>query len=266
MPKPFDRTFRLLDQILVWIFQPICHGCGRLTDSPFCPDCSLERIFPLIQGPLCGRCGDSLTLSMERCGACLALKSHPILAIRSLFWLGELTRGWLHRVKYEGRFELLRLVRQRFEENFHLSVPQGAAIVPVPLHPSRLRERGFNQAEILAEWIRDVSGLSLVDGLKKTRSSLPQSTLSRSQRETNLRRHFIWNSSQTVPRVVLLVDDVLTTGTTLNACARALRRAGCDEVYAWTLFRTQRLGGGAQRTAPQGPGPQVKAIQPIIPQ
>src|SRR5690606_21274372 len=111
-------------------------------------------------------------------------------------------------------------------------------VVAVPLSISRLRERGFNQAEwIAARLARKLELPSDFSSLRKIRETEAQSTLSKARRRVNLRKSFEWKKGRESPRTALLVDDVHTTGATLEACARALKKAGCQEVYAWTLFR-----------------------------
>ena len=110
------------------------------------------------------------------------------------------------------------------------------AIVPVPLHRSRLKERGFNQAELLARGIAHRLSVPLSDTLQAVRSTRDQVKLSAAERRANVADAF---SARTSARgKVLLVDDVFTTGATTNACAVALLRAGADKVHAATLCRT----------------------------
>ena len=109
-----------------------------------------------------------------------------------------------------------------------------AAIVPVPLHSSRLRERGFNQSALLAQVIATTIGARMSEGLRRTRPTAHQVGMDRQAREANVRGAFAWNGDP-VPRSVLLVDDVLTTGSTMRECARALRAAGTVEIHALAL-------------------------------
>jgi ComF family protein len=147
----------------------------------------------------------------------------------------------VHKIKYRGRFELLKLWREAFLDHFEIWFPTDVTVVPVPLHWSRWRKRYFNQAEALALWIAEVARAQVeTERLRKLRASASQAGLSREARAYNLRHHFSWVKGA-APERVLLVDDVYTTGATLEACARALRRAGCKAVYGWTLLRTPRV-------------------------
>ncbi len=121
--------------------------------------------------------------------------------------------------------------------------PQPAdALMAVPLHAGRLAERGFNQSEELAARLARRSGLPLVPGLRRCRDTGHQASLSRRARKANIEGAFVWAVHAPPPARVLLVDDVLTTGATLAACADALRAAGTREVRAVALARSLAPG------------------------
>ncbi len=112
------------------------------------------------------------------------------------------------------------------------------SVIPVPLHPRRERERGFNQSEILAKILSDQSSLYLDNtSLRRVRYTRQQARLSGEQRRGNLLDAFCWVSKKTAPDSVLLVDDVFTTGTTMQECARVLKQAGARQVWGWALAR-----------------------------
>jgi len=111
-------------------------------------------------------------------------------------------------------------------------------VIPVPLHPARLRERGFNQAELLAKILGQRINLTLSRALERTRYTTTQTAFDRIDRMENLRGAFRLRKSIDVRGLqVLLVDDILTTGSTLSECARVLREAGAQSVYAVTAAR-----------------------------
>jgi ComF family protein len=111
-------------------------------------------------------------------------------------------------------------------------------IVPVPLHPARLRERGFNQAELLAKTLTQKIGVPVFAALERIRYTTTQTAFDRIDRTENLHNAFRLRKKVTVRELqVLLVDDILTTGSTLSECARVLREAGARSVYAVTAAR-----------------------------
>jgi ComF family protein len=147
----------------------------------------------------------------------------------------------VHELKFRGK----RAVAARLAEEM-LAAPivravltPGCVVVPVPLHPRRLRARGFNQSELLARTLAQRTGCLLVPGaLVRRTDTPPQTGLSAAQRRANLRDAFVVRRrAPLVGRTVVLVDDVLTTGSTARACARALRDAGVDEVRLLTAAR-----------------------------
>lgn len=113
------------------------------------------------------------------------------------------------------------------------------AIVPVPLHPKRLAERGFNQSGELARHISRTHGVPAIAGLVRKRDTEHQARLNLQERQQNVRDAFVWSGRKAPPRRVLLLDDVLTTGATVNACAQALRQAGVQEVRVLALARSR---------------------------
>ncbi|GJL66260.1 MAG: hypothetical protein NPIRA05_12310 [Nitrospirales bacterium] len=119
------------------------------------------------------------------------------------------------------------------------SLPPTDLIMPVPLHSTRLREREYNQSLLLAHRLSTHFHIPLTyTALIRTRQTTPQTALSRKDRLNNLRRSFAVTSPETIKgKTILLVDDVFTTGTTVNECAKTLRKAGSGSVYVVTLAR-----------------------------
>jgi ComF family protein len=114
------------------------------------------------------------------------------------------------------------------------------AIIPVPLHPSRQRQRGFNQSELLAAPVAAHYHWPVLSrGLVRVRATEQQAHLDAHARRANMRGAFAWQHNAPPPARVLLIDDVLTTGATIVACASALRAAGCREIYALALARSR---------------------------
>jgi ComF family protein len=151
--------------------------------------------------------------------------------------------GMIQTAVYLMKFEKIkRLARPLADLLLSLDLPVVDAIIPVPLSKKRLTQRGFNQSHLLGRYIsKNLSVPLKCDLLVKTKDTPPQSMLSREERIRNPKRAFsVAGSSREVPQTVLLVDDVMTTGATMNACARILKKAGTRMVYGSVLARTQQ--------------------------
>jgi ComF family protein len=151
-------------------------------------------------------------------------------------------RAILHAFKYDRRRSLARPLGDMIRVRSERLLDGAACAVPVPLHPSRRRQRGFNQAADLAAHL----GLPVLHALHRTRRTKTQTELPAAQRHKNVRGAFALRRSNAINRrlqgsIVLLVDDVSTTGATLDACARALKLAGVEEVRALTVARAIAL-------------------------
>jgi len=238
--KPLNQLTYFLDETLSQIFQPGCLVCGVLCGrNRFCPMC--DPFIP-VSGALCERCGTSVHPTIELCGVCYQQKRPTLLKIRSQFWLGEGARALIHKVKYSKRFELLSLFKPSLTRDLFIEFPKDLSIIAVPLHSKKFLQRGFNQSHILATWLGKLLKLPVLAGLRKTKYHLPQSQQKLKKRMENVRGSFSWASKTGPPRRVLLVDDIYTSGATLRACSKTLRRTGVKEVYAWTLLRTPEKG------------------------
>jgi len=144
-------------------------------------------------------------------------------------------RAIVHALKYEGRRSLAAPLAARMRERGQFVLAGADAVVPVPLHPSRRRERGFNQAADLAKHL----GPRVCPALTRIRPTVPQAMLAAGRRHGNVRGAFAPTRALAgmAGQVVVLVDDVTTTGATLEACARALQEGGVGEVRALTAAR-----------------------------
>jgi len=216
-----------------------------------------------IRQPRCAVCGVvmSARLSLDTsspvreeellCGECL--KSRPLFARAASY--GAYANGLrelVHLLKYHhvrpAASVLGRMTAEAADELLPDFSSRNPLLIPVPLHASKLRERGFNQAELIARaaWKRMESGTTLrfefvCDALKRRRATESQVGLTREQRQTNLRGAFAVSDAKAVSgREVLLVDDVLTTGATVSECARVLRKAGAKAVWVATAARAGR--------------------------
>ena len=201
----------------------------------------LEEAFCYVFEPKCPLCENPAT-SISFCSLCSEkLKTEPQREdswLISRYVFTDLAKLLLHSIKYQRHFEQLRLLRPLLPSSLPLEFGSTTVLVPVPLSPSRFFERGFNQSEWLATELGRKLGLVVeTKALLKKKETRAQSTLSRRDRQNNLVGAFEWNIKRTVPERVCVIDDVLTTGSTMEACRECLYRAGVKEVFGWTLFK-----------------------------
>lgn len=159
--------------------------------------------------------------------------------IRSVYYYEQLIQQMILEVKYARRARYLRYLSEELFKHALLYFPRSLeAIVPVPLHREREWNRTFNQAELMADHLSRLLGIPVWKALRKFKKTPPQSSLSGTARRCNLKGSFECKSGKTSCRSVLLIDDVITTGATLQECARVLRKsAGVRKVYAVTIAR-----------------------------
>lgn len=237
----------LTRQLLHTLLPMACASCHvALRDDPvpfFCRAC-WSAIRPLA-GPGCPRCGRPFFSSTalrdsptHRCSDCRRRRPSFTRAW-SLYAYGGVLREAICLYKYRGKVSLRDALAQLMLVSWP-DVQPVDVVTPVPLHPARLRERGFNQVLLLADGLgRRVGAPVSADTLVRSRETRPQAELTRSQRQRGLRRCFtVRRPEAIVGKRVLLIDDVFTTGTTVNECAKALRKAGSGDVYVITLART----------------------------
>jgi ComF family protein len=206
-----------------------------------CTDC--QRRAPRIVAPFCAKCSEpfpgAITQSF-RCANCEHRVLHFDCAVAAYRSRG-LVRKLVHEFKYAKqrhlRFPVAAWLRETLSDP-RLHGRHFDIIVPVPLHPARERERGFNQAMLLAELLAASITVPLRAALERTRYTTTQTAYDRAERMENLHGAFRLRKNQDVRDLrVLLIDDVLTTGSTLSECARVLRDAGAISVHAATAAR-----------------------------
>lgn len=170
------------------------------------------------------------------CGACLQ-SPPPVTATRAAFVYGFPLDRLVPRFKFHHDLAAGRLLAELMAEGL-AGADRPEALVPIPLHAARLRRRGYDQAMELSKGLARALDLPLLTGaLSRTRDTAPQSELDAPARRRNLKNAFAAAAPTTLPRHIVLVDDVMTTGATLHAAARTLRKAGVTRVDAWVCAR-----------------------------
>ncbi len=249
-PVPEGRSTLALRDFLVevgWLLlPPACAGCGGpvAPEAILCPQC--DRQWPRIPADRCTLCQQAPSAPGElRCAGCARVRGPLAACVAAALFSGPVADA-VHRFKYPARglagldpsaaAALAALIR---EAAARAPGPPPDGVVPVPLHPRRLRQRGFNPAAELARAIARSRGLRLdATALERRVDTVSQTGLDRRQRRRNVRGAFAVRRGWRAPPCVWLVDDVVTTGATLAEAARGLRRAGVRRVVAVCAART----------------------------
>ena len=217
------------------LFPRTCVSCNK-QNGYLCDECLANKTTPL-KPPWCDRCG----LPAKAGSQCAFCRDHPptLAGLRTAYAFEGALREAVLSLKYRGlraAGEELGDLLARFVVDHPLPVD---VIVPVPLHPRRLKERGYNQAEVIARPLGEATSLAVTPAaLQRTVWTEPQARMeNRTHRAQNLNGAFAARAELVAGRRVAVVDDVCTTGATLNACADALTAAGAVSVWGLTLAR-----------------------------
>jgi len=233
---------RAILETLRELFFPLhCAGCSKaIAKNWFCEAC--KKSFASIEKPRCEVCShpfEGAITGSFMCTNCRGRAFHFDCAVATVKSLG-VVRELVHRLKYGGeqwlRLPLTDFLEEGLDDDRLAETIDG--IVPVPLHPLREREREFNQANLLASELSKRRKIPVLAALKRVRYTVTQTHFDRRRRMQNLRDAFHMRQNITVQgKNLLLVDDVLTTGSTLDECSRVLLRAGANSVRALAVAR-----------------------------
>src|SRR5213596_1986227 len=222
------------------LYPPVCAICSANVRAGeyLCDQCDAKTV--RIVAPFCQKCSEPFEgaiTSAFTCANCAHRTIYFDAAVAAYRGRG-IVRQMIHEFKYGRQIHLRHLVARWLHaalDDERLCGRRFDVVVPVPLHPARQRERGFNQDSLLVELLSAQTAIPPKPLLERTRYTTTQTALDRSERMENLHNAFRLRKNANVRGLrVLLVDDVLTTGSTLNECARVLKRAGAFSVHAAT--------------------------------
>lgn len=212
-----------------------CAFCDRTIwrhDGGVCPECS--KLVKVIEEPRCGKCGKLLNSELDvLCRDC-EKKQHVYNRGRILFPYESMVQEGLYRLKYGGRARYAlyygRLLAELIKNDPELM--QAEALIPIPLHKKRLLKRGYNQAELIAEAIGTNTGKKILNNvIVREKNTKPMKLLGLNERQNNLKNAFKLNRYDVELKSAILIDDIYTTGCTVDEAARVLREAGVEKIY-----------------------------------
>lgn len=226
----------LWKKCLEMLYPQTCHFCGKICREKICRECAKKVEY--IQEPRCKRCGKPIRYDeKEFCHDCA--NSQVSYEQGKNVWLHKGPVRWsIYQFKYHNRRvygefyaqELYRLYGKQLKD-WGIQV-----IIPVPLHKKRKRKRGYNQAEIIAKHLGKLSGLPVeTKAVIRVQNTKPQKELNHKDRKKNLREAFRVTKRWRSPQNVLLIDDIYTTGNTIDAVAKVLKEKGANKVWFLTI-------------------------------
>ena len=251
-PSPGDHTTPWKLRISRWLdllYPPRCASCDDTLHlgRSLCASC--EASLPILTEPFCQSCGEPFEGKIDDtfdCPNCNKINFAFTFA-RPAFSRDDSLLQIIHQLKYGRQIhlatELGRLTTSAFTDlRLAPALTENWPLIPVPLHPKRQRQRHFNQAEEISRGISKNLRLPIVKALKRLKNTTTQTQLSRRERQNNLKDAFHLTRSghrllTSKPNGIILVDDVLTTGSTMDACAKTLRKAGFKNIVAVTVMR-----------------------------
>ena len=225
---------QLVEGTIDFFFPKRCVGCGKV-ESFFCSSCKekLPRLLP----PICPKCGKP-EVSGIVCPSCWQGKTE-IDGIRSPFLFDNVMRKAIHQLKYHNLKAISSCLAQFLADYLVANPLPGEILVPVPLYPKRLKQRGYNQSSLLAREVSKLTNLPVIEScLIRVKEAQPQArTTNVEQRRKNVSDAFICRDETVNGKQIILIDDVCTSGATLESCARTLKNRGAISVWGLTLAR-----------------------------
>lgn len=242
---------KILQFLAKLLYPDSCPVCGEVQEqlltggsaARICPDC--EKKVKRVAQPLCMKCGKPLEadrVRREYCADCMR-ETHTFVQGKAVFAYQGAIIGSMHRLKYGNRRDYAAVFAREAYETYGDWIRRISpdALVPVPLSKKRRRSRGYNQAQLLAEALSGLTGIPTEDKLLlRVTDTRPQRRLSAKERKNNLENAFQMSKKIVQLEKVLLIDDIYTTGSTADAAAETLMRAGIKKVYVLCIC----IGGG----------------------
>jgi len=214
-----------------------CQRCGReIFDGYFCPECM--KVLPKNDGNICNRCGRKTDYPEDYCITCSGTEFSADMC-RSAFYYNEISGALIHRFKYRNKRYMANMFSEFLANLYFKNFMDAEMIVFVPMTEKEKRERGYNQSELLADKLSERLNLPVVPAVGKVKDTVHQVGLDREQRLKNLKGAFkVTDKNAVKGKKILLVDDVMTTGTTVNTISAALKKAGAEKVLVLTVAST----------------------------
>ena len=227
----------MLNSILELMYptRPKCNICDRPDSGPACNICMASLDY--LEGVTCIHCGKQLNEQYMN-SSCPDCKTGIFYYERafSCFEYSGMGKVLIHKLKYEGKVQLAKVIAGLMEERLKNEGLKTEVIIPVPIHEKKLEARGFNQSYIIARELGMRIGRPAIDCMERTRDTKAQYNLDKAQRHLNIIDAFSVRLSYNIDkyRSILLLDDIYTTGSTVNECCKALKNAGAKTIYVIT--------------------------------
>lgn len=229
-----SRLGQLVELAVDSFFPKQCVSCGKV-GSFLCLSC--KRKLPSLAAPLCPKCGRPQASGIV-CPSCRQRRTE-IDGIRSPYRFDEVIRKAIHQLKYQNLKAISSCLAELLADYLEPSPLPGEVLVPVPLHQRRLKERGYNQSSLLSRELGKLTSLPVIEGcLIRIKEAQPQvRAASMEERRENVVGAFICRNEKLSAKQVILIDDVCTSGATLESCAVALKSKGAISVWGLTIAR-----------------------------
>jgi len=237
-PVSLSRLQQLRELAVDSLFPRRCVGCGKMGDF-ICPRCLAE--LPRLLPPICPKCGRPQASGML-CAMCRQ-KQSSLDGIRSPFRFEGTMRKSIHHLKYHNLRAISSLLADLLARYLQQDPLPGDILMPVPLHSKKLKQRGYNQSSLLAQKLADLTGIPVVeDCLIRITETPPQArTANIKQRQQNVQEAFVCQNEKARGKQIILIDDVCTSESTLESCAKALKDNGNGASSVWGLTLAREI-------------------------